>query len=135
MLGFREISQLTDGLEDIVEAINKEEIENTVELQTNIGLAVETIKKLSAGDKVPTSSLAGIITKLDISEKRIEAAPPKKEADRKVITDVFFTESDELLEKLNNDFLEIEKMPESSTLIADILRNLHTCLFDILILS
>ena len=126
MLGFREISQLTDGLEEIVEAINKKQIENSMELQESISTAIRTIKKLRNGEKISSAYLAEVIKQIDISEKRIHSAAPRKKEDRKFVAEVFLNEADELLEKLNADFLELEKMPESATLLANILRNLHT---------
>jgi len=126
MLGFREISQLTDGLEDIMEAIAKEEISNSAELQENIALAIRTIKQLREGEKVSSGDLAKVINQLDISEKRIQAPAPQPAEDRRHVTEVFYEEASDLVEKLNHELLELEKMPESGTLLAEILRYLHT---------
>jgi len=127
MLGFREIAQLTAGLEDIVDAISNEEVENTIQLQERVGRAVAAIKELSKGNKLSNTELAQVINLLDISRQKVESFE-EEEADSagEYMHQVFVEEAQELMEKLNQDMQDLEKMPESDTILVSILRNLHT---------
>ncbi len=129
MLGFREIAQLTEGLEEIVEAISAGELENSEDIQNRMEQAIVNIRKLSEGQEVPSEEIARIINLTDISKDRQISVGAEQESQPKIsrqMTDIFLEEAGELVEKLNRDLLELEKMPESSTLVASILRNLHT---------
>ena len=131
MLSFREISQMTAGLEEICESIKNNEIENSLTLQDSITEAIEVIRRLRDGEKISASELAGAVNLLDISEQKSE--PPTEEEtteetapDADYMRNIFIGEAGELIDVLNQDLLELERMPESATLLTEILRNLHT---------
>jgi len=127
MLGFREIAQLTAGLEDIVEAITNEEIENTFQLQERVARAVAAIKELSKGNKLSNTELAQVINLLDISRQKVQVFNEEEQDNAgDYMHQVFVEEAQELVEKLNQDMQELENMPESDTILVAILRNLHT---------
>ncbi len=131
MLSFREISQMTAGLEEICEAIKNNEIENSLALQDSITEAVEIIRRLRNGEKITASELAGAVNQLDISAQKAEFPSEEKSAERgapdsEYMRNIFIGEAGELIDALNRDLLELERMPESATLLTEILRNLHT---------
>jgi len=132
MLGFREIGQISDSLEIIVESIKNQEVENTKDIQQNIKNAIIVIDQLSKGEQVGASDIAGVLNALDVSDQqKTETFKPPIEMvseykDTEDISDVFLGEATELLEKISADMLELEKMPESETLLTNLLRNLHT---------
>lgn len=131
MLSFREISQMTAGLEEICESIKNNEIENSMDLQNSIGKAVEIIRRLRDGEKISASELAGAVNLLDISNQKEEpplekAGGEKSAPDSEYMRNIFISEAGELIDLLNRDLLELERMPESATLLTEILRNLHT---------
>ena len=57
-----------------------------------------------------------------VKEKKDE----REEESKVNLSEIFISEADELLEKMNADMLELEKIPESETIITNFLRNLHT---------
>jgi len=131
MLGFREISQLTAGLEDLVESIKIGEIQNSVELQEHVTKTVDMIQRLRDGEKISATELASAVNLLDVSRQKIE--PPVKEeptrektSDKTYMTDIFLDEAEEIITRLNRDLIDLEQMPESATLLTEIFRNLHT---------
>lgn len=130
MLGFREIGQFTDSLEEIVEAVKSGEIRNTIEIQQNISQALGLVKRLSKGDKVSSAELASGLNLLDIKHLKIERYALEKEAaveaPRGNVREVFASEAAELIGKINYALIELEKMPESASLLTELLRNLHT---------
>lgn len=139
MMGFREIGQVTDSLENIIEAIKADEISNSVALQESIKEAVAVVKKISAGQKVTSAELARVINILDISdlksarEAEMAEAAGEEEApevltkkDVEQVNKVFVEEARNLIKLINDDLLELEKMPESEPLLSGLQRNLHT---------
>ncbi len=139
MMGFREISQVTDLLENIIEAIKADEISNSMELQKSIKEAVAVVKKISAGQKVSSAELARVINMLDISDlqsaREAELAEAVAEAeepeiltkkDVENVNKVFIEEARNLVKLINDDLLELEKIPESEPLLSSLQRNLHT---------
>ena len=129
MMGFREIAQLTAGLEEIVEAINNEEIENTADLQDRISEAIELIRRLSEGEEIPKREVARVMNLLDISRKKVKTTAADEEKAKDVLKktrELFLEEAAELIAGLNQDMLELEKMPESDLQLNNIQRKLHT---------
>ncbi|MCD4692745.1 MAG: Hpt domain-containing protein, partial [Calditrichales bacterium] len=137
MLGFREIGQITDSLEAVVEAVKNKEMDNSIDLQNTITETLGIVKQLSAGAKVESSELARIINNLDISqfkkfpqtqkpvEVKTEESTPEEDNIEKV-KGYFIEEAADLISNIESDLIELEKIPESEVLMANLLRNLHT---------
>jgi chemotaxis protein histidine kinase CheA/ActR/RegA family two-component response regulator len=137
MLGFREIGQITDSLEAVVEAVKNKEMDNSIDLQNTIAETLGVVKQLSAGEKVESSELARIINNLDTSqfkkipqtqkpvEVKTEESTPEEDNIEKV-KDYFIEEAADLISNIESDLIELEKIPESEILLANLLRNLHT---------
>lgn len=137
MLGFREIGQITDSLEAVVEAVKNKEMDNSIDLQNTIAETLGVVKQLSAGEKVESSELARIINNLDISqfkkfpqtqkpvEVKTEESTPEEDNIEKV-KGYFIEEAADLISNIESDLIELEKIPESEVLMANLLRNLHT---------
>ncbi len=132
MIGFKEIGQLTEGLENIAESIKSGEIDNSIEIQDKIASAIDLIKRLSHGDTVSSNELVSIMNTLDsryFTKTFSQPVPEQVETDLQAdaeMMDVFLQEGNELIEALNQDLLELEQAPESETVLNDILRRLHT---------
>jgi chemosensory pili system protein ChpA (sensor histidine kinase/response regulator) len=135
MLGFREIGQIADGLEQVAESLYKGEINNSPTLTNSLEESITAIKSLSAGEKVPATAVTDIINLLDI--KRI--MNDQKESDdsgtgekRKVVAeeidpmvDLFLKEAWEMIEKINRDLVQFEKKHDNS-ILENLNRNVHT---------
>ena len=132
MLGFREIAQVTDSMEQMIEAIKNGAVKNTEQIQKAFEDGIEAIKKLSSGEKVSSSHLSQIISMLELEEPEIVRPSELEERERgeeeaaPEVAEYYIEETSELLNNLNMDLIELEKMPQSETLLSNILRNLHT---------
>ncbi len=131
MMGFGDISHIAESLESIVESVRNNEIEMDSGLQENITLAVDYISRLSSGEKISKSDLEGLLNSIDVksfktelSVETIDDEEPETIPDS--IREIFLEEAGQLIEDLNKELLELEKMPESDTIMADVLRNVHT---------
>ncbi|MGD9899875.1 MAG: Hpt domain-containing protein [Calditrichaceae bacterium] len=131
MMGFGDISHIAENLESIVESVRNNEIEIDSELQENITTAVDYISRLSSGEKISKGDLAELLNSMDVNNYKAELPvdPIDEDQDETVpenIREIFLEEAGQLLEALNKELLELEKMPESDTILADVLRNIHT---------
>lgn len=129
MLGFREISQITDGLEKITEAISNNEIQQTQTLHDTIEKAVTILKDLSENKTVADIEISKIIKNLapeKWTEELEESEAPEEEELPENMVQVFVDEAREIIDGLNNDYLELEKMPESEMILSNISRRMHT---------
>ncbi len=135
MLGFKEIGQITDSLENLTDAIKKKKATNSSKIQDNVAEAVKLIERLSQGETVKTAEIARIINLIDLSETTepkvaettsYESIEESESEPQINISSIFLGEAEGLLKKLNTDLLELEKMPESEPILTNLLRNLHT---------
>jgi len=135
MLGFREIGQISDGLEQIAELLYKGEISNSPELTESLEKSITAIKALSAGEKIPATDVTEIINLLDT--KRIKGdqkgiSKSGRVEKRKVVAeeidpmvDLFLKEAWEMIEKINRDLVQFEKSHDDS-ILENLNRNVHT---------
>jgi chemotaxis protein histidine kinase CheA/ActR/RegA family two-component response regulator len=133
MLGLRDAGQISDSLEIVVEALLNLDIDCTETLLEKLSTAVETVKKISAGNGASAAEVANIINALELRELKrgvmqatdiVVGAEENKRTEE--MKNYFLEESKELLENLNLDLIELERMPDSETRRTKILRNLHT---------
>lgn len=127
MLGFSEISQITDSLEMITDAINKKEIRHNSDLHAKVEEAVQILEKLSEGNVLGAAEISNIIYDLELPNW-LETEEITEEDDElpENMLEIYVEEARELIEGLNKDFLDLEKMPESELVLAGILRRMHT---------
>ena len=126
MLSFQEITQLTAGLENVVEAIKAGAIENSLDIQNDIEQTIEMIQRLQDGEEVPSAELSAVVQLLDVVSRTPKPEEASHKPDKEAMNKVFLDEATELLEALNQNFLELENIPESTLLLNEILRHLHT---------
>jgi len=135
MLGFREIGQIADGLEQLAESLSKNEIIHDDQIDDVLTKSVVTIKALSEGEKLSSSDIADMLNQLEIQriiERQSESedlqalktdGSERFEIDPMI--DLFIKEAWELLEKINRDLVELEKKHDSE-LLKNLNRNVHT---------
>lgn len=137
MLGLTEISDITNSLETLTEAISKKDISHNKNLHSKIEDATNILDDLTKGVDIDEELLSNLKDQLSTDKWHenlpIQNTPVQAEEndenEEKLphnIAEVFIEEASQIIEDLNKDFLEIEKMPESETLLANILRHLHT---------
>ena len=131
MLGFREIGQLSDSIESVIEELKSGKLRATSGFCASMSEAINFVKKLSQGEGIKAGDLAKITTILDhkdfpdVEEETAEdKAEPVKEDGR--FKDVFIEEAMDLMETLNDEAVKLGKKPEDAAVLNNILRNLHT---------
>ncbi|MBN2709067.1 MAG: Hpt domain-containing protein [Calditrichaceae bacterium] len=136
MMGFRDIAKLSSKIEDTLVSVKRGDLVPSPKLRTKIGIILDAIIRMSKGGKVSSNEVNSLISDFDVrAEKEAtqqiriptvkEPAPVEAHRDAKV-DEYFFDEASQIIQSLNEDLLEIEKIPESVTLLANLLRNLHT---------
>ncbi len=129
MLGFKEISQLTDALERLFDAILKKEVNHNQALFDKIKESIELLEVLSDGGELSQTKIGLLLSQLEPDMWRMsspEPEPREKSAGSEEIGLIFFEEASEIIHQLNNDLLELEKIPESEMILSNIQRRLHT---------
>lgn len=135
MLGFREIGQISDGLEQLAEALNKNEIVHDTEIHKTLVNSINYIKSLSDGKKLSSSEIADVLNQLEIrkildrQKESVDFEELQAESSEKVeldpMIDLFLKEAWELLEKINRDLIDLEKKHDND-IIKNLNRNVHT---------
>jgi len=136
MLGFREIGLIGDGLESVAVSIQSGEIVNDATTTEQITAAIKVIRNLAAGERYDPDAMSEVLHNLDLQNiKSRQAGKPlipvsrQVKADRLKLsgeTELFLKEAWELIEKINQDLLKLEKKPDDRALIDNLCRNLHT---------
>lgn len=131
MLGFNQISTLTDGLEKLIEAMKIGKIDAEPSLAKTVAEALDLIQTLSEGQTVNPSQIAQITQALSPekweksfeSEESYEQQTPEQ---RERVKHIFVDEANRLINAIYDELIQLENMPESDTLLSRIVRNLHT---------
>jgi chemosensory pili system protein ChpA (sensor histidine kinase/response regulator) len=136
MLGFSEIGQIADGVENVAVEILKGEINSTPKVNDSIKAAINLIKELTSAQKKSNDDVEKIITALDITNLKegesgsvtdqIGEKSEKKKAEHDEQTEMFIKEGWELLEKINRDLVTLEKDPKDQSVIDNLNRTIHT---------
>jgi chemotaxis protein histidine kinase CheA len=136
MLGFREIGQIGDSLESVAESIQKGEIANETTIMENVAAALKVIRNLAAGEKYDPDTMSEVLHNLDLQNLKVkQSGKPQTssarqfKADRIQLsseTELFLKEAWELIEKINQDLLKLEKKPDDRAVVDNLCRNLHT---------
>ncbi len=130
MLGFIETSQITDNLERIIEGITDGKLYFDDDLYEKISEALDVLKRISDGENIESTLIARLIDSLDVSHwehmEPVESVTDDKEVLPDNMLEVFVDEARDLIAGLNDDFLELENLPESEMILANALRRLHT---------
>ncbi len=129
MLGFKEISQLTDALERLFEAILKKEVGHNQALFEKIEESIELLQVLSDGKELSQTKIGLLLSQLEPDMWRVsveEEEPAESAESNPEIGLIFYDEASEIIGHLNNELLELEKIPESEMILSNIQRRLHT---------
>jgi chemosensory pili system protein ChpA (sensor histidine kinase/response regulator) len=132
MLGFSEISQLSDSIEKVAVALQRGEISNNNYINQKLTEAVGLIKELTEGNKKNINKINLICSQLDPQQIISKTSPEDDSSERKnevgldEDTELFIKEGGDLLEKINRDLLSLEKNPKDQKLLDNLNRHVHT---------
>jgi len=127
MLGFSEIGQLGDVIENVAEAAKKGELNLNRAMVKKVAESIVCIGELSKGKKPDPAMMIEIFSSMDISRISLlkDDDIVDTDADQENIN-IFLSEAEDLLDKINHDLLALEKNPDDKGLLDSISRYLHT---------
>ncbi len=133
MLGFTDVTQIADKLEILGEGLETKSLLFSGDVHDAVADALDVLQQLSTGQEIDSEQIAQIAQSLDPGSLSVQpqkqpeaAAAPEEEELPENMLEIFVDEAKELLSGLDKDYLELEKMPESEMLLANILRRTHT---------
>ena len=132
MLGFREIGQIADSIEQVTESVNKSELKNNPEIIEQINHAIELVKELTEGKTVVPDKIADCLNALELNQLKQQYSSEESSGDQDDTVEIgsmgelFLKEAWEFIDKINRGLVNLEKDPGNLTLIDDINRNVHT---------
>ncbi len=126
MTGLDDLAIIFGRFEEITQILREKPHGNTIEVQQQIGDLITELEPLILKADLQVNDLDAILSKLDALAAQV--AEMEKDEDRRKgqLRELFVEEARELIDKINHVLLELEKVPESSTVLADLLRHLHT---------
>ncbi|GAB4336792.1 MAG: hypothetical protein Kow0037_18480 [Calditrichia bacterium] len=142
MLGFSEIGELTDAMEEIVEECLRQHPNEWSEIVPPLRKSVSVIKELVNHQQVPeelyqdaVSSLRQGLKYLQAVEEKAEEGVPAAAKEEPVeaalqpsrqVMEAFLQESHEYIEDINFLLMKLEKAPADDELCYHLLRSIHT---------
>ncbi len=143
MLGFSEIGGLVDGLEELIELINRSEPENLKEMIPAFRKGLQLIREMSENQNVSQSAYDEITEsvsrhigqlKTEPAVLRSQAGPSSaaeakdelKKGPSEVMIQSFLQEGREYVEDMNFLLMKLEKNPQNRELLEQLMRTLHT---------
>ncbi len=139
MLGLSEIGDLAEYLEKVVEKIIRKEMDDWRAMIPSLRRGMQVIQEMTATGRVEKELYETLITdlqqiielqRLPTAERRTpepaeETVIPEGRIPRNLI-DLFYQETRERLEDINYLLLKLEKSPDDTELLHQLMRNLHT---------
>lgn len=136
-LGFEKMNTMVHRTEDVVRKVRDGEMKVSPEMMDVVLEGVDMVKALLEDIKErrkSTQDLEPVIVKL---RAVLEGSPPAAASQEKAgpleiddemveVVDGFVVECEEMLEKLDEDLVELDKAPENMDLVNSIFRALHT---------
>jgi chemotaxis protein histidine kinase CheA len=132
MLGFREIGQIANAIEQVMESINKSELLNNIGINDRVNQAIELVKSITGGSTVEPDAIADVLNVLDIGHLKQEYKSPVKSVDKDETIEIgsmgelFLKEAWEFIGKINRELVNLEKDAQNIPLIDEINRTVHT---------
>lgn len=126
MTGQNDLALIFGRMEEIMEDIKNDPSTNTEEIQKELKPIIDELDSIIIKGEVEEAELDTLLLKLDAILNKVLSVRKSEDERTKRLRELFLEEANDLVEKINNDLLELEKVPESSTVLADLLRHLHT---------
>ncbi len=126
MAGLDQFSLVLSRMEEISEEIKNDPSINSDELQRELKQVLDELDSIVVKGTFETAEVDALLPRLDTIFNKLLSTQKSEDERALRLRELFIEEAKELIEKINNDLLELEKVPESNTVLADLLRHLHT---------
>ncbi len=126
MTGLNDLALVFSRLEEISEQLKENPSVSTKDVQTQIAEFLKKVPDLIEHPELDAQELSATLAHLDALTAEVANQQKNEKAREKRLRNLFVEEAHELLQKINHSLIELEKVPESSTILAELLRHLHT---------
>ena len=126
MTGLDDLSLIFGRFEEISEQLKEHSSLSTKVLQEKIADVLHKLEPLILKGELDAGDLDSMLSVMDELAANLISAQKGEEERTKRLRSLFVDEAKELIEKINHDLIELEKVPESATILAELLRHLHT---------
>ncbi len=126
MTGLNDLALIFGRLEEISEQLKENPSISTKDLQTQIAEFLKKVPDLIEHPELDAQELNAALAHLDALTAEVANQQKNEKAREERLRNLFVEEAHELLQKINHSLIELEKVPESSTILAELLRHLHT---------
>lgn len=126
MTGLDDLGLVFGRFEDVSEQLKEHSSLSAKALQEKIADVLKEMEPLIFKGELEASDLDALLSRMDELTSTVISAQKGEEERNKRLRSLFVEEAKELIEKINHDLIKLEKVPESGTILAELLRHLHT---------
>ncbi len=126
MTGLDDLALLFGRFEEVSEQLKEHSSVSTKKLQEEIAVILQELEPLIFKGELSTADLDIVLARMDELASSVISAQKGEEERNKRLRSLFVEEAKELIDKINHDLIELEKVPESGTILAELMRHLHT---------
>ncbi len=126
MTGLNDLALIFGRLEEISEQLKENPSISSKDVQTQIAEFLKKVPDLIEHPELDAQELSATLAHLDALTAEVANQQKNEKAREERLRNLFVEEAHELLQKINHSLIELEKVPESSTILAELLRHLHT---------
>ncbi len=126
MTGLDDLALIFGRFEEISEQLNEHASLSTKKLQEEIAEVLKDLEPLIFKGELSAADSDTILARMDELASSVISAQKGEEARNKRLRALFVEEAKDLIDKINHDLIELEKVPESGTILGELMRHLHT---------
>ena len=126
MTGLDDLALVFGRFEEVSEQLKDHSSLSTKALQEKIAEVLKEMEPLIFKGELEPADSDALLSSIDELASNVISAKKGEEERNKRLRGLFVEEAKELIEKINHDLIELEKVPESGTILAELLRHLHT---------
>ena len=126
LTGLNDLAVVFGRLEEVTEQLKENPSISTKGVQTQIAEFLKTVPELIEHPELDADKLNATLALLEALNTEVANQQKSEKAREERLRNLFVEEAHELLQKINHSLIELEKVPESSTILAELLRHLHT---------
>ncbi len=126
MTGLNDLALIFGRLEEIAEQLKENSSISSKDVQMQIAEFLKKVPDLIEHPELDAQELNATLAHLDALTAEVANQQKNEKAREERLRNLFVEEAHELLQKINHSLIELEKVPESGTILAELLRHLHT---------
>ncbi len=126
MTGFDDLALIFGRFEEVSQQLKGHASLSTKNLQEKIATVLKELEPLIFKGELDAAEMDVVLGRIDELASAVLSAQKGEEERNQRLRSLFVEEAKELIDKINHNLIELEKVPESGTILAELLRHLHT---------